>query len=71
MKSTHRAAALGLAGVLALSLTACSSDDGGGGGDADSTDGTTTLRVVSLLPGSEQAAIDAFDQQVAEFEAVT
>ncbi|WP_197510084.1 hypothetical protein [Tessaracoccus coleopterorum] len=29
---------------------------------------TVTLRVVSLLPGSEQAAIDAFNAQVAEFE---
>ncbi|ACZ29104.1 extracellular solute-binding protein family 1 [Xylanimonas cellulosilytica DSM 15894] len=79
MKSTHRAAAFGLAGALALSLTACSSGSSANdGGDAGSTDGTgdgsgevaqTTLRVVSLLPGSEQAAIDAFNAQVAEFEA--
>lgn len=27
-----------------------------------------TLRVVSLLPGSEQAAFDAFDERVAQFE---
>jgi ABC-type glycerol-3-phosphate transport system substrate-binding protein len=67
MKSTYRAAALGLAGALALSLTACSSDDDGGSADA-SADGKTTLRVVSLLPGSEQAAIDAFNAQVDEFE---
>ncbi|QAY69585.1 ABC transporter substrate-binding protein [Xylanimonas protaetiae] len=70
MKSTDRAAAFGLAGALALSLAACSSG-GSDGADAGSTDGAgkTTLRVVSLLPGSEQAAIDAFDKQVDEFEA--
>ena len=31
-------------------------------------DGTTTIRVVSLIPGTEQAAFDAFDAQVAQFE---
>lgn len=71
MKSTYRAAAFGLAGALALSLTACSSgDDGGDAGDgATDASGKTTLHVVSLLPGSERAAIDAFNAQVDEFEA--
>ncbi|WP_425955470.1 ABC transporter substrate-binding protein [Xylanimonas sp. McL0601] len=68
MKSTYRAAAFGLAGAMALSLTACSSG-GSNQGDSASSGGKTTLRVVSLLPGSEQAAIDAFNQQVTEFEA--
>lgn len=66
MKSS-RTAALTLAGVLALTLTSCSSDDSGGSDDA-SGGGKTVLRVVSLLPGSEQAAFDAFDAQVAQFE---
>ncbi len=67
MKSSRTAAAT-LAGALALTLlTACSSDDSGDTGDA-SADGKTVLRVVSLLPGSEQEAFDAFDAQVAQFE---
>lgn len=74
MKSTHRAGVLATAGILALSsiLAACSSGDG----DTGSTDGTggeggkVELRVVSLLPGSSEEAIAAFDEQVAEFEAL-
>ena len=46
-----------------------------GEGGATTTTGSAeaepvTLRVVSLLPGSEQAAFDAFDERVAEFEAL-
>ncbi|MCL1871806.1 MAG: extracellular solute-binding protein [Promicromonosporaceae bacterium] len=67
MKSTYRAAAFGLAGAMALSLTACSS--GGNASTGASSDGKVTLSVVSLLPGSEQAAIDAFNAQVKQFEA--
>ncbi|WP_159793084.1 ABC transporter substrate-binding protein [Puerhibacterium puerhi] len=67
MKSARRATALTVAGALALTLTACTSSGDDGATDADA-DGRITLRVVSLLPGSEQAAIDAFDAQVAEFE---
>ncbi|MGO4785698.1 ABC transporter substrate-binding protein [Cryobacterium sp. W22_MBD10_FK3] len=36
--------------------------------NAGESDGTTTIRVVSLIPGTEQAAFDAFDAQVAQFE---
>ncbi len=70
MKSTRRTIAFALAGSLAaLTLTACS----GNSGDDNSSDSSAaakrvTLRVVSLLPGSEQAAKDAFNAQVAEFE---
>ncbi|MBD5786439.1 extracellular solute-binding protein [Cellulosimicrobium terreum] len=73
MKSTRQAIALTLAGALAVStLAACSSNGSGDGdGDGGSTDGDgkVTLKVVSLLPGSEQEAIDAFNAQVEEFEA--
>ncbi|MBD8080236.1 ABC transporter substrate-binding protein [Cellulosimicrobium arenosum] len=71
MRSTRQAIALTLAGALAVStLAACSSsgsgDDDGDGGSTDG--GKVTLKVVSLLPGSEQEAIDAFNAQVEEFE---
>lgn len=67
MHTIRRPLALAAAGSITLALTACSAGTGGadGGGSAD---GKTTLRVVSLLPGSEQAAIDAFNAQVEEFE---
>jgi multiple sugar transport system substrate-binding protein len=55
--------AMVLAGVVALaSLSACSQS--GGGGDT----GKLKLTVVSLLPGSEKAAFDAFNARVAAFE---
>ena len=66
MKSTRRAIALTLVGALtATALAACSSS---GSGDDESADGKTTLKVVSLLPGSEPEAIDAFNEQVKQFE---
>lgn len=62
MRPTSRAMAL--ASVVAIaSVTACTSSDDGGG-DSDKL----TLSVVSLLPGSEQEAFDAFDERVAAFE---
>ncbi|MHA7133294.1 ABC transporter substrate-binding protein [Oerskovia turbata] len=66
MKSTRRAITLTLVGALAATtLAACSST---GSGDGESADGRTTLKVVSLLPGSEPEAIDAFNEQVEQFE---
>ncbi|MCB7137133.1 ABC transporter substrate-binding protein [Cellulosimicrobium marinum] len=74
MKSTRQAIALTLAGALAISTLAACSSNGSGDGDEDGgsstgADGKVTLTVVSLLPGSEQEAIDAFNAQVEEFEA--
>jgi ABC-type glycerol-3-phosphate transport system substrate-binding protein len=72
MKPTTRGLAMGLASVIgAVSLAACA------GGQAPAPvapasptqDEKVTISVVSLLPGSEQAAIDAFNAQVKEFEA--
>lgn len=54
-------AALGATGVLA----ACGSDENE---PEESDEGPVTLSVVSLPPGSEPAAFEAFDQQVADFE---
>lgn len=66
MKSTRQTMALTLAGTLAIgALAACSS---GPEDDGTAEDGTVTLKVVALLPGSTDEAIAAFDQQVAEFE---
>lgn len=66
MKSTRRAIALTLVGALtATALAACSSS---GSGDDESADGKTTLKVVSLLPGSEPEAVAAFNEQVEQFE---
>lgn len=67
--SARKTTAITLSGVLALGLlTACSTGDEdpapAGGGE----DETTTLSVVSLIPGSEQEAFDAFDERVAQFE---
>jgi len=56
---TTLAAGITVVGVLA-SLAACSAPA------AD--DGTTTISVVSLIPGSDDAAFDAFNEQVAQFE---
>lgn len=74
MKSLrYKLGAAGTAAALAVTLAACS-----GSGTDVATSGTpgagtvdpVTLRVVSLIPGSDQAAFDAFDAQVAQFEAV-
>ena len=64
--------AAGTAAALAVTLAACSSSDTGDAtSDAtgDAAAEQITLRVVSLIPGSDQAAFDAFDAQVAQFEA--
>ncbi|MFB7800081.1 extracellular solute-binding protein [Isoptericola sp. NPDC056134] len=68
MKSTRKPAALALVGALtAVALAACS---GGGDPQDESTNsaGQVTLSVVSLLPGSTEEAVAAFEDQVAEFE---
>jgi multiple sugar transport system substrate-binding protein len=68
MQNTKRVAAATLAVIMsALSLSACAGPATPGAGGSSAT-GPVTLRVVSLLPGSEQAAIDAFNAQVKEFE---
>ncbi|MCU1579944.1 MAG: sugar transporter substrate-binding protein [Rhodoglobus sp.] len=61
MKSRSKALIAGIAaiGVIA-SLAACSTPAAG--------DGKVTITVVSLIPGSDQSAFDAFDAQVAQFE---
>lgn len=70
MQNTKRVAAVTLAAIMgALSLSACAgaaTPQASAGGT--SATGPVALRVVSLLPGSEQAAIDAFNAQVKEFE---
>jgi ABC-type glycerol-3-phosphate transport system substrate-binding protein len=63
---SSRTAALALTGALTVTLLAAC---GSGDDDSAEADGRTVLRVVSLLPGSEQEAFDAFDEQVAQFEA--
>ena len=76
MRSTRITSTLAIAGVLAIGLlAACSStpDDGGDGADPGTDDTAQgaeqiTLSVVSLIPGSEQEAFDAFDERVAQFE---
>lgn len=63
MKSHQRTLTASLAVLATIaSLTACSS-----GGSATES-GKLELRVVSLIPGSDQSAFDAFDEQVAQFE---
>lgn len=74
MKSTKRILVVAAAGVLgALSLSACAggapAPESSAAGSPASPAGPVTISVVSLLPGSEQAAIDAFNAQVKEFEA--
>lgn len=68
---TTMSAALVAIASLAASLTACTpSTDGSApveGGDV-AEDEQVTLSVVSLIPGSEQEAFDAFDARVEAFE---
>ena len=72
MRSTRSAPALVMAGALAIGLMAgCSQAEP----DADDPQGPAegepiTLTVVSLIPGSEQAAFDAFEERVAQFEEI-
>lgn len=64
---TTTATTAGLAGVLAVGLlAACSSTTPGDPAAGD--DDRLVLSVVSLIPGSEQEAFDAFDERVAQFE---
>jgi len=65
---SSRTTAIALTGALSFTLLAACSSGSDEGGD-DASGGKTVLRVVSLLPGSEQEAFDAFDEQVAQFEA--
>ncbi len=71
MNTTRRVVAVTLAaGLGVLSLTACAGTAPQAAAPSSSAPaGPVTIRVVSLLPGSEQAAIDAFNAQVKEFEA--
>jgi ABC-type glycerol-3-phosphate transport system substrate-binding protein len=55
-----------LTGVLTLGLLAACAP---GGDEDEPADGTLTLSVVSLVPGSEAEAFAAFDERVAAFEA--
>jgi ABC-type glycerol-3-phosphate transport system substrate-binding protein len=65
---SSRTTAIALSGALSFTLlAACSSGGDDESGDGAS-DGRTVLRVVSLLPGSEEEAFAAFDEQVAQFE---
>ena len=73
MRSARSAPTLVIAGAVAIGLLA-----GCGSTEPDTTeadpqqpavvDEPVTLSVVSLIPGSEQAAFDAFDERVAQFE---
>lgn len=73
MKSQGKKALAALAGLATLvTLSACSGGTEPTTSGGTTTDGGTTqvtLRVVSLIPGSDQAAFDAFNAQVAQFEA--
>jgi multiple sugar transport system substrate-binding protein len=71
--STRRTRLAVVAGIAATGLLAagCSSGSSGGSGAASgSASGSqkVTISVVSLIPGSEKAAFDAFDKQVSLFE---
>lgn len=71
MRSPRSVPVLVLTSTFVIGLLAgCGSDPAGP--DAQATAGTqdeqVTLSVVSLIPGSEQAAFDAFDERVAQFE---
>jgi len=66
---SSRTTAIALSGALSFTLLAACSSGSDDAGDGESAGGKTVLRVVSLLPGSEQEAFDAFDEQVAQFEA--
>ena len=62
MKSPSKAVAIVAVGVMSAGLlSACTADTA-------SDDGTVKISVASLIPGTEQAAFDAFDARVAEFE---
>ena len=73
MKSLrHKLGAAGTAAALAVTLAACSSsgtNTTSGPSSSSAAASPITLRVVSLIPGSDKAAFDAFDAQVAQFEA--
>lgn len=71
MRSPRSVPVLVLTSAFAIGLLAgCGSDPASP--DAQASAGTqdeqVTLSVVSLIPGSEQAAFDAFDERVAQFE---
>ncbi|HEY8588520.1 MAG TPA: extracellular solute-binding protein [Naasia sp.] len=60
MKSSRRAVAVAVVGLTSAGLlSACA---------PPADDGRTKLTVASLIPGTEQAAFDAFDERVAAFE---
>src|SRR4051812_13496150 len=59
MKSTRFAAAAAVAGLLAVCATAAA---------VGSTTKSVTISVASLIPGSTPAAVQQFNQQVAQFE---
>lgn len=72
MKSLrYKLGAAGTAAALAVTLAACTSSGGDatGGPSGSPAAEPITLRVVSLIPGSDKAAFDAFDAQVSQFEA--
>ena len=71
MRSPRSVSALVLTSAFVIGLLAgCGSDPAGQDAQApaDTQDEQVTLSVVSLIPGSEQAAFDAFDERVAQFE---
>jgi multiple sugar transport system substrate-binding protein len=65
MKSIRRTTTVSLVGALALTaaLTGCGPAD-----ESDIDDSEVVLDVVGLLPGSEEAAQEALDDEVARFE---
>jgi ABC-type glycerol-3-phosphate transport system substrate-binding protein len=70
MTVNKRLAGFAVAGVVgAMSLAACASAPAPQATESAASAGPVTISVVSLLPGSQQAAIDAFNAQVKEFEA--
>lgn len=69
MSITRRPLAALVAAFLgAGALVGCSGTQPADTSSPQASGGTVALRVVSLLPGSEKAAIDAFNAQVKEFE---
>lgn len=71
MRSRRSTSALALSGAVAIGLLAgCASDDPAdpAPGGEPAGEEKVTLTVVSLIPGSEQAAFDAFEERVAQFE---
>ncbi len=69
MKSTRRATALALVGALAATaLAACSSSGSGERDRRVRRRARSPSRSSRLQPGSEPEAIDAFNEQVAQFE---